>query len=174
MSEITRRYAKALHEVGVGDEALRTAISVITEDANLRAALEHPTIPSNQKMEVLKKLPIINQNPHLLRFFSLLFEKGRFSLLSEIMTDFHNLTLHQNATKPCTVTCVKAPSDAQLQQLKTVLCPLHHVNDIEFTINLDPSLIDGFVLEIDGVEYDHSVRHRLSDLSRYLKEVKTL
>jgi F0F1-type ATP synthase delta subunit len=39
------------------------------------------------------------------------------------------------------------------------------------TFVIDPSLIGGFILTIEGVSYDRSVRGRLQGLSRYLEEV---
>lgn len=174
MSELSRRYAKALFETGCADHDLQSAISMILSEATLHDALNHPQIANDQKRKVLSKLPFLSENAHLLRFFSLLLDNGRFRLLPEIATDFHTLTLHAKSCKQCKMTCVKKPSSSQLTQLKEVLCRLHKVSDIEFVFKLEPSLIDGFILEIDGVEYDHSIRHRLSDLSRYLKEVSTL
>lgn len=39
-----------------------------------------------------------------------------------------------------------------------------------FEIRIDPSLLGGFTLELEGVTYDKSVRGALAGLSRQLEE----
>ena len=48
----------------------------------------------------------------------------------------------------------------------------HGLSKIEFQVELDPGLLGGFVLQLQGITYDKSVRGMLQGLRRSLKEGK--
>ena len=70
----------------------------------------------------------------------------------------------------CRLTCVRRPGEEALEKLKKALCKLHKKRDIVFDIQIDPSLLGGFTLELEGVTYDKSVRGALFGLKRQLEE----
>lgn len=43
-------------------------------------------------------------------------------------------------------------------------------NDIEFVRVIDESVIGGFVLKLDGVIYDHTIRTQLQRLKKHITE----
>ncbi|MDY4785606.1 F0F1 ATP synthase subunit delta [Pygmaiobacter massiliensis] len=51
-----------------------------------------------------------------------------------------------------------------------MLCKLHHKRFVRLEIQQDPTLLGGFLLEIEGVRYDRSVRSRLENLAKQLQE----
>jgi F-type H+-transporting ATPase subunit delta len=69
------------------------------------------------------------------------------------------------------MTCVHIPSEEQQDKIKQMLCRLHHKSEVILIFHIDPALLGGFTLQIEGVTYDRSVRGRLIGLSRYLEEV---
>ncbi len=42
-------------------------------------------------------------------------------------------------------------------------------NDIEFEYIIDDSLIGGFILQLDGIVYDNSIKTQLTRLKKHLK-----
>ena len=68
------------------------------------------------------------------------------------------------------VTCARQPDEATCKALRSAACKLRGVQEIEMQVKIDPSLLGGFVLEIDGVVYDRSVKGRLGLLARELRE----
>ena len=105
-----------------------------------------------------------------MRFYRLLAEKGRMTLLPDILEAFHDKALAQRGAVRCRLTCVRVPDEAEQEKLKQALCRLHHKADVVFEIRIDPSLLGGFTLELEGVTYDKSVRGALAGLSRQLEE----
>ena len=67
------------------------------------------------------------------------------------------------------LTCVHLPDAREIEQLRRAMCKLHHKKDVIFDIRRDPALLGGFVLEMEGVTYDKSVRGALQDLTRQLE-----
>ena len=170
MNELARRYAEALYELSPDEETLSATAQTLMADAALWEALCSPAVQAWEKVQILNRLPLLDGH-HLLRnFYGLLARKGRMALLPEILEAFSLRALEQRGAARCRLTCVRVPGAAELEQLKTALCKLHHKTDVVFDVHTDPNLLGGFTLEIDGVTYDKSVRGALSGLSRQLEE----
>ena len=169
MSELSRRYARALYDLAPDEEGLRSAAGALMGDAALWEALCSPAVQPWEKERVLDRLPVWEGRDARKGFFRLLAEKGRMALLPHILEDVHDLALEARGAARCRLTCVRVPDGAELEKLKKALCRLHHKADVVFEISTDPSLLGGFTLEIDGVTYDKSVRGALSGLRRELE-----
>ena len=50
------------------------------------------------------------------------------------------------------------------------LCRLHQKQEIQFKFVIEPELLGGFLLELDGITYDKSVRGVLRGLAGQMKE----
>ncbi len=170
MSELARRYAAACYGLFPDAERFADAARFIGGCAPLREALEDPAIDWRKKERVLTRLPLFSDTPRLLDFYRLLVRKGRMKLLPEIAEAFRALDLEAHNTAVCEMRCVRVPDEARQEKIRAALCKLHHRNAVLLKITTDPGLLGGFLLKIDGVTYDHSVRGRLRDLARQLQE----
>ncbi len=170
MSELAHRYAQALYEVSPDEETLRETARTLMEDAPLWGALCSPAVQAWEKERVLSRLPALDGHGLLANFYRLLAEKGRMALLPDILEAFHDLVLAGRGAARCRLTCVRVPDESEQEKLKKALCRLHHKKDVVFDIHIDPSLLGGFLLELEGVTYDKSVRGALAGLSRQLEE----
>lgn len=174
MTYLARRYAQALFETGFSDALFSDSVQLILENPPLWDALCSPIVPQKSKEAVLAALPPFQDSPPLLRFYHLLLENGRFSLLPKIAEEFRQLHLEANSISECIVACVHIPENAQQERLKAMLMKRHNKPDIRLLFHIDPTLIGGFVLQLDGATYDHSIRGRLLGLSRHLEEVNAI
>lgn len=170
MSEVARRYAAAVFGLSSDrDRFLDTARSVL-DCPSLWETLRNPTIDWREKGRVLDRLPLFDGVPELLNFYKLLVRKDRINLLPEIVEAFHHMDLEAKNTAVCQMRCVRVPDEARQEKLKEMLCKLHHRDAVQLEIITDPSLLGGFILTIDGVTYDRSVRSQLRDMARQLQE----
>lgn len=170
MSELARRYAEALYQVSPNEEALRATARALMADGTLWECLCSPAVQPWEKARVLSRLPALDGRGLLLNFYRLLAEKGRMALLPDILEAFRDRALAQRGAARCRLTCVRRPGEEELEKLRKALCKLHKKKDIVFDIQIDPSLVGGFTLELEGVTYDKSVRGALSGLKRQLEE----
>ncbi len=170
MNELARRYAEALYDLSPDEETLRATAQAIMADAALWESLRSPAVQAWEKEHILDRLPVLDGHGLLLRFYRLLAQKGRMALLPDILEAFHDKALAQRGAVRCRLTCVRVPESAEQEKLKKALCRLHHKKDVVFEIRLDPSLLGGFTLELEGVTYDKSVRGALAGLTRQLEE----
>jgi F-type H+-transporting ATPase subunit delta len=170
MSELARRYASALYGLFPDAERFAGAARAIDECAPLREAMEDPAVDWREKERVLTRLPLFSDTPELLNFYRLLVRKGRMKLLPGIVEAFKMLDLEAHNTAVCEMRCVRVPDESRQEKIRAALCRLHHRDAVLLKITTDPGLFGGFLLKIDGVTYDHSVRGRLRDLTWQLQE----
>lgn len=170
MSELSRRYAEALYDLAPDEKPLRDTAEAMMADAALWESLLSPAVQAWEKEHILSRLPELEGKDQLLRFYQLLADKGRMALLPDILDAFHDLALAKRGAARCRLTCVRVPSAEEQQKLRQALCRLHHKQDIEFDVRIDPTLLGGFMLDIEGVTYDKSVRGALAGLARQLEE----
>lgn len=170
MNELARRYAEALYDLSPDEEALRTTAQAMMADAALWESLRSPAVQAWEKARILARLPVLSDRGVLLRFYQLLASKGRMALLPDILEAFHDKALAQRGAARCRLTCVRVPGKEEQEKLRQALCRLHHKQDVVFDVHIDPSLLGGFTLEIQGVTYDKSVRGALAGLTRQLEE----
>ncbi len=171
MNELASRYAQALYETGESEDSLLRLADFLSQEQLLWDVMVNPCIHAEQKQAVLSALPAFSEHPRMLRFFYLLAEMGRLPLLPEICHEYHSLHLASAHIGLCRMTCLRIPSPQQQERLKERLCKLHNKADISFVFNIDPAILGGFILEIDAVTYDQSVRGKLQSMNHYLEEV---
>lgn len=174
MSNLGHRYAQALFESHCPEAPFFQSVQLIVENSPLWDALLAPVIPQEEKEAVLQSLPPFSDFPVLLRFFHLLMESRRMILLPDIAEEFRHICLQAQAITECTVTCVHIPDEALQKRLQQTLCKIHNKPHIGLLFHIDPTLLGGFILHMDGVTYDQSIRGRLLGLSHYLEEVNAL
>ena len=161
MSDLARRYAQALYGLTDDEEALRRTAGALMENTALWSVLRSPAVRAEEKERILARLPDLEDCETLLHFYQ---------LLPEILDAFQDLALAQRDCARCVLTCVRPLEAAELSKLRLALCRLHHKRDILFDVRMDPSLLGGFTLELEGVTYDKSVRGALAGLTRQLEE----
>ena len=170
MSTVAARYAAALRESGCALEELRRTADYLTGCAPLWEALCSPAVEAREKHAVLDRLPDFTELDKLLHFYKLLAEKGRMELLPEIVDAYRRLELRENKEGLCIVRCARELDDAQLGELARLLCRRHGYQAMTMEIVIDPSVLGGFVAELDGVTYDKSVGGHLHALTQSLQK----
>lgn len=170
MRDLSATYAAALYALLQDEETVTAAGHVLMDREELWSALNSPVIRPAEKKAVLARLPQLGAQPVLLHFFQLLCDKGRMALLPEILAAYRACALEERGAAVCRMRCVHPPKEAQRQALCALLCRLHHKREVLLDIETDKTLLGGFLLTIEGVTYDRSVRGQLTRLERQLQE----
>lgn len=174
VNRIADRYAKTLLEAaqdkGVLDEmfsAFAQLKDLIEENRELRVFLSSPVIESDKKKGAL--LAILGDNSGKVgkSFLSLVCDKGRSSLLVNIIDAFGD---QYRALKDITRVSVVSASeldDASLESIKEKIKQLEGVRkEIELDYKIQSDLIGGFIIQFDDKIYDASVLHQISTLRK--------
>ena len=167
MSEATERYAAALFGAAQGDAgAVRAAADALMTDTQRWNVLVSAATSDAEKKELLAGAPQLDGQDALKAFLQLLLEEGHLDALPEILTEFSRLALNARGGMECVMTCARQPDEAAQEAVRKAACKLRGADNVVLQIKIDPSLLGGFVLDIDGVTYDRSVKGRLDRLAR--------
>ena len=167
MSEATERYAAALFGAAQGDAgAVRTAAEALMADTQRWNTLAGAAATDTEKKELLAGAPQLDGCDALKAFLNLLLEEGHLDALPEVMTEFNRLALNAQGGVECVMTCARQPDEATQEAVRKAVCKLRGADNAVLQIKIDPSLLGGFVLDVDGVTYDRSVKGRLDRLAR--------
>lgn len=168
-SIIVTRYARSLvklvRETGQGNqvcaqsEALVKALRELPELQRMITAADDVVSPS-RKTELLQKALGSEMSPDLDRFLALLNRNGRMEMVEEILRDFVEMFRRSVGIRKAHLTTVTEPSRHLLERLKA-LVKQKTGDDVIIEVDVDPSLIGGFVFDIDDYLLDASIKRQL-------------
>ena len=171
MSEATERYAAALFGTVNGDaQAVRKAADTLMADTRLWNTLQSPAVTAAEKKELLAGASCLDGRDELKAFLNLLLEEDYLTALPQVMAEFSRLALAAEGGVNCVVTCAREPDEATQEAIRKAVCKLRCSANAVLQIKIDPSLLGGFVLDVDGVTYDRSVKGRLDRLAKGIQD----
>ena len=175
--QIARNYAQALIELTKSDlslqEVLLNEIKFISELINstkdAKEVFNNPGISKEEKQELIKKLFGEKVNEKSLNLLFLLIDKQRFNLLSEIQNQLSNLV---NKNKGIVIAKVSSTSKLDTNTLESLKQRLEKIlgksEKVTIESRIEPELIGGFVVRVNDLVYDGSIKGRLENLKRRL------
>lgn len=172
---ISKRYAKALLDFSVknnAEEEVYQAMECLIESFSLYAdfapILENPTLSKMQKKELIliatkgKKIVVFE------KIVDLILQNNREAFLQRIALTFCDLYRKEKGIfygKLTTAVSVDETTTTLIQQL----LDKDNVEKIELKTKVDEEILGGFILDIDGVRLDASVKSQFVQLKKNLK-----
>ena len=171
MSETTQRYAAALFGAAGDDaKAVRAAAEALMADKSLWNALQSKAVTLAEKKQLLAGAAELDGQDALKAFLGLLAEAEAMDSLPAILAEYSRLALAAQGGVECRVTCARQPDEATQEAIRQAVCKLRGAKNAVLEIAIDPSILGGFVLDVEGVTYDRSVRGRLDRLARGMQD----
>jgi len=167
---LARRYAKALFSIAlekkildaVGKE-LTAFAKVIQETPQLRYFFRSPEAGKEGKRRLIENSFQDRFSALFINFIFVLLEKGRQNNLSEIAEEFNRLLdKHHNRVHARTVSAV-ALSKKEISKITATLEGRYNAT-FEIENYVDPKILGGLILRIDGQVIDGSVRTQLQKM----------
>ena len=171
MTELIQRYAAALYDLAQTDNmGLTGAAQELLEQEQLWKVLTSSAVQVEEKKELIRSAaPLAGLEP-LQAFLCLLAEEGHLDLFPDILEEVHQLELAADGGAVCVMTCAHKPDQAALDDVRRAVCHLRNLDRVVLQVKIDPELLGGFVLEVQGVTYDRSVKGRLERLAKGLEK----
>ena len=171
MTELIQRYAAALYDLAQTDNmGLTGAAQELLEQEQLWKVLTSSAVQVEEKKELIRSAaPLAGLEP-LQAFLCLLAEEGHLELFPDILEEVHQLELAADGGAVCVMTCAHKPDQAALDDVRRAVCRLRNLDRVVLQVKIDPELLGGFVLEVQGVTYDRSVKGRLERLAKGLEK----
>lgn len=172
----TARYAKALLSLARERQAEETVgaelaqVAGVLADPTLARVLALPALPLKTRREVVEQLvTVLSPQPVLSNFLRVLAENDRLSALAEIESAYQRL-LERALGRVRARICSAAPlAEDELKDLVDAFSRLTHMTVVP-TIELDPELLGGVVVESEGRVYDASLKTQLRRLGETLAQ----
>ena len=167
-SIIRTRYADALvkyvQETGNGDSVCTQAerlAHVLGEVPDLSRMIAAKDVVSDaKKRELLRTAVGEPMVPELSRFTDLLIANGRIGTLRFILLDFAERYRRSKGIRQAYLKVAVPPSEELLTRL-AALVKERTGDEAQIDVEVDPSLIGGFIFDIDDAIIDKSVAHKL-------------
>lgn len=175
---LARRYASALADVVVKrNEARETQEELagwelmIQQNAELLEVFSNPTIPYDQKRNVLQALIARTKiRPITANFLSVLLQNGRLADLQSVNRRFSEELDKRSGVVSAHVTTARPVPDDARQALQSRLAEMTG-RRVRLDYTMDEELIGGVVTRIGSTVFDGSVRGQLQQIKEQLKGV---
>lgn len=176
MTEIARRYAKALFQLCPSKadtetlyketKQIRTWIFGSTE---LRALIDNPLVPNTLFRELIQEICTkAKLSETLLNFLSYVIDQGRFHGIEGIIDAFHDLHHAENNIEKANITTAFDMTKEDQEQFRTFL-EKHFDKSLILSFQTNPKIIGGFRVTKGSEQIDASLQTQLFNLSRTLK-----
>jgi F-type H+-transporting ATPase subunit delta len=176
--EVTRNYADALlaalgDDAGPAlDELDELVADVVRGQPRFAELMQSPSLGSADRDRILVELFEGRANPTIVNFLRVLNRHGRLGLLSSVAGRARAAWDKKQGRRPVTVRSAVPLDDAQRTALEGRLSKLIGATPV-LTLEVDPSLIAGLVVQVGDDVYDASVRTRLRRMRDRLIERKS-
>ncbi len=174
MEEVYKSYASALYSLLEEDErdAYKDALLKISDDFKRNPSffrvLCSYRVKAEEKDALLSSAYGGLKLKHLLPFMSLLCKKHRISSYSEIKEQFVSLVEEGENVKTGIVYSTEKLSDKQLSSIEASM-KAKTSSEVRLSNVVDPSLLGGVKVALDGKVYDGSLRGKLLNLAKQLQ-----
>lgn len=174
MAKLKDRYAKALLELSIEKDALEEELqqAVLVREAldrdDVQAFLAHPHVPNSAKQELFKNAFSRIISERLMGFLYLMVGKNRETLIVPALTEYINLGNRHLGRIEAKVVSAKALTDKQIEAIRRILSKKINMQ-VEIKTKVDPDVIGGFYILVDGRIFDRTLRSELNNMRERLK-----
>ena len=174
MTTTSREYAEALFELAVQanvtqetSEGVETVISALMQMPEYRALLASPAISKEERLNALDtafrgKIPDI-----LLAILRMMVSRGHVSALSGMARDYEELARGYRGESMAVVTSAVPLKEAETVALREKL-EKKLARKITLQCQVNPDLIGGIRVEVDGRVIDGSIRNKLDEIKEVM------
>lgn len=175
MTQITNVYAEALFaltcESGQLEEslsALQEIRALLSDNPELGSLLSSPAIPVGERVNTAKAVFGESTPEHVLSFLCLLCEKKQVGIFDACVREYERLWEQYHALSVARVTVAVPMSEEKKEALRVAL-EKKSGRKVRLDCRVDPAILGGVIVEMDGTLTDGSLRHRLQQVKEELK-----
>ena len=171
---IPKRYAKALYKFALekGEtkriyDLSKRVIDAFKENVDLQKVLSNPFISDDDKEKLL--LSAAGEKDDIFRQFVLLIiSQKRVEFAYAMMLAYRDIYRKENHISQAKITTATKLDEERMKKLRKLVTDAFKGSELEFSEAIDPSLIGGFVIDVDSVRMDASLSNELEQLRQTL------
>ena len=177
-SKIAAPYARALFDFSVEKNIMHQITAdfqnldiFLNEAPELLEYLNNPIVKQEVKGGILTKTLKSQLNNETFKFLMVLVERDRINLLTTIISSYLELIYQTASIKMIEVSTASAFTNLQKDTLIQKLKELTNAREIRLVINVDPSLIGGFLIKTESKVIDFTIKNQLQQLAKHLDTI---
>lgn len=168
---IPRRYAKALYKFALQEgsdrqvyEEMKSVVSAFESNPDLNKVLANPFIGNDDKSNLLLSAAGKDAGNAYRGFVRLVLENRREMFAYEMALAYRDIYREAHGISMVRiVTAVEMPQ-VELDKLKALVQKSFTGRTLEYTYDVTPDIIGGFVIDVDSVRMDASISNELEQL----------
>lgn len=169
---LAKRYANAIYDISkeknIAYDNLLKLLSIVEEEIlkneEVKKIIEYPNILNSNKLSIIKEI-LNNFNEEEINIVKYLFEKDRLKIVKEIKKELIEIYNEQNDIYDAIATFAISISDIQKDRLIKKLEKKYN-KKINLKININPDILGGGIVEINGEKIDGSYKTQLEKMSK--------
>ena len=176
---ISKTYGEALFELameqGKADQFLEEVtglLEVLKQNPEFDKLMNHPKVSKEEKVGVMETVFEGKVCKELVGFLVLVLQKERYKELKLILEYFVQKVKEEKGIGPAFVTTPMELSEVQKKRIEERLLQTTSYKTMEMTYAVDKSLIGGMVIRIGDRVVDSSVKTKLEELTKQLKQIQ--
>ncbi len=176
MADLVKEYGKALYELSEEDGLqsvylgeIRFIRVLFRDNPGFLRLLRAPNIPKAERMESVDRVFNGRIEPCLCSFIKLMTKRGHAAFLLACLDEYERLWYRKSGIAVAEVTSAVPLTSEQKNRLLTML-ESRTGQAVEMRCSVDPALIGGLSVMIDGHLLEGSLRGRLASLREHLSE----
>ena len=172
MTELAKRYGGSLYELAAEEnltdellQQLRTAVNSIEAEPQYLRLLSTPSVPKKERCALLDEAFRGKVHLYVLNFLKILCEKGTLRELPGCARAFRVKYNQAHGILEATATSAIPMTAEQTERLHEKLEAVTG-KKIDLKTKVEPGVLGGIRLDIEGTELDGTVQNRLASLRR--------
>ena len=157
------------------DEFFEAAIDlaeILRTNEDFSKLMNHPKIMKEDKVKIVEETFGTRLPKEFVGLMTLMVEKGRANEMLPVFDYFVALVKEEKKIGKADVTTAIDISDAQKEQIEKKLLETTKYESFEMCYHVDKSLIGGMVIRIGDRVVDSSIKTKLYELSRELRNIQ--
>ena len=170
MTELAKRYGDSLYELAAEEnlvdqilEELQGAVGCLKADPEYLRLLGTPNIPKKERAALLGQAFDGQVHPYVVNFLKLLCDEGLLGEVGGCLQAYRSRFNKDRGIAEATAVCAAPLSGAERQKLLDKLSAMTG-KTIDLTVKVDPSLLGGIRVDMDGTRLDGTLQRRLQSL----------
>lgn len=175
---VSKTYGDALFALAMEEnrmdemfEAARAVADVLRTNEDFSKLMNHPKIIKEDKVKIVEESFGGQVPKEIVGLMSLMVTKGRAGEMTSVFDYFIDLVKEEKKIGKADVTTAVPLNSAQKEKVEKKLLETTKYETFEMCYKVDETLIGGMVIRIGDRVIDSSIKTKLYDLSRELKNI---
>ena len=176
---VSKTYGDALFAVASEEnridefyEAAKVVSEILRTSEEFGQLMNHPGIVKEEKVKIVEEAFGAKVPKEIVGLMTLMVSKGRFSQMLSAFDYFENLVKEEKKIGEADVTTAVSLDAKQKEKVEQRLLATTKYESFEMNYQVDESLIGGMIVRIGDRVVDSSVKTKLQDLTRQLRQIQ--